>query len=308
MKRRRSFLRRALIMGFFALAMGGVFLALPGEEKRNDPGWKENNPSPHYAPLPEGEERPLPREEREGGPEEIEEPLPERPWISIVIDDFGFSRAMAEEYSGVDLPLTWAIIPFQPQSENSAKRAASAEIPFIIHMPMGAQGDTTWTEKSGVIDKGMSAETVTLLLRKAMASLPEAQGMNNHRGSRATADKATMEMVMNELAATSLFFLDSRTSSSSVAYDTARKKGMAAGYASVFLDNETSEESMEIQFRRGLAMAGKRGWVVMIGHTRPDTLNFLRKKSAVPPEGGTYVTLPALMDLLKRPQHPSPAL
>ncbi|GAB1484981.1 hypothetical protein MASR2M79_00270 [Aminivibrio sp.] len=207
----------------------------------------------------------------------------------------------------MDLPITWAIIPFQPQSENSAKRAASAEIPFIIHMPMGAQGDKAWTEKSGVIDKGMSAETVTLLLRKAMASLPEAQGMNNHRGSRATADKATMEMVMNELAATSLFFLDSRTSSSSVAYETARKKGMAAGYASVFLDNETSEESMEIQFRRGLAMASKRGWVVMIGHTRPDTLNFLRKKSAVPPEGGTYVTLPVLMDLLKRPQHPSSA-
>ena len=112
---------------------------------------------------------------------------------------------------------------------------------------------------------------------------------------------------MNELAATPLFFLDSRTSSSSVAYDTARKRGVAAGYASIFLDNETSEESMEKQFRRGLAMGGKRGWVVMIGHTRPDTLNFLRKKSAILPEGGTFVTLPVLMELLKGPQHPSPA-
>ena len=294
-------------MGIFFLVMGGVFLALPREEKRDEHACGGDSSDSQYLPVPEGEENLLSSEEPEGMQAAEEEPLPERPWISLVIDDFGFSKAMAEEYSGVDLPLTWAIIPFQSQSKNSAEMAAAAEIPYIIHMPMGAQGDKTWTEKSGVIDKGMSPETVTLLLRKAVASLPGAQGLNNHRGSRATADQATMEMVMNELAATSLCFLDSRTSSSSVAYNTARKRGIAAGYASIFLDNETSEESMEKQFRRGLAMADKRGWVVMIGHTRPDTLNFLRKKSAVPPEGGTYVTLPVLMDLLKRPQHPSSA-
>ena len=293
-------------MGMFFLVMGGVLLSLPREEKRDEHAYGGNSSDSQYAPAPEGEKNPLSSEEPEKMPTE-EEPLPERPWISLVIDDFGFSKAMAEEYSAVDLPLTWAIIPFQPQSESSAEMAAAAEIPFIIHMPMGAQGDKIWTEKSGVIDKGMSPETVTLLLRKAAVSLPGAQGMNNHRGSRATADQATMEMVMNELAATSLCFLDSRTSSSSVAYNTARKRGIAAGYASIFLDNETSEESMEKQFRRGLAMAGKRGWVVMIGHTRPDTLNFIRKKSAIPPEGGTFVTLPVLMELLKRPQHPSPA-
>ncbi len=289
--------------------MGGIFLALPQEKIRDEHPYGGNSPDSQYAPLPEGEEEPLASEEPEEMPAEPAEeaPLPEKPWISLVIDDFGFSKAMAEEYSAVDLPLTWAIIPFQPQSESSAAIAAAAEIPYIIHMPMGAQGDKAWTGQSGVIDKGMSAETVTLLLRKAVASLPEAQGLNNHRGSRATADQATMEMVMNELAATPLFFLDSRTSSSSVAYNTAREKGIAAGYASIFLDNETSEESMEIQFRRGLAMAGKRGWVVMIGHTRPDTLNYLQKKSSIPPEGGTFVTLPVLMELLKEPQHPSPA-
>lgn len=294
-------------MGMFLLVMGGVFLALLREEGRDEHPFGENSLESQYVPLSEDVEGTLPSsDEVEIIPME-EEFLPEKPWISLVIDDFGFSNAMAEEYGALDLPLTWAIIPFQPQSKNTAEMAASAGIPFIIHMPMGAQGDILWTEKSGVIDKGMSPDTVTLLLREAVASLPGALGMNNHRGSRATGDEATMEMVMNELAATPLFFLDSRTSSSSVAYETARKKGIAAGYASIFLDNETSGESMEEQFRRGLAMAGKRGWVVMIGHTRPDTLNFLRKKSAIPPEGGTFVTLPVLMELLKGPQHPSHA-
>ncbi|NLB83494.1 MAG: divergent polysaccharide deacetylase family protein [Synergistaceae bacterium] len=296
-------------MGMLTLVMGGVFLALPREGIRDKKTSGGNSSDSQYSSVPEGQEKPLSSEEPEEMPAEPseEEPLPERPWISLVIDDFGFSKAMAEEYGALDLPLTWAIIPFQPQSKITAEIAAAAEIPYIIHMPMGAQGDKIWTEKSGVIDKGMSPETVTLLLRKAVASLPGAQGLNNHRGSRATADEGTMEMVMNELAATPLFFLDSRTSSSSVAYDTAWKKGIAAGYASIFLDNETSWESMEKQFRRGLAMAGKRGWVVMIGHTRTDTLNYLRKKSSIPPEGGTFVTLPVLMELLKEPQHPSSA-
>ncbi len=283
------------------LLLGGFFLAPSREEPVRDSALRE------YDPLSDDRAEESPSS---GKPEEKpaeREPLPEGPWISIVIDDFGFSKAMAEEYAAVDLPLTWAIIPFQPQSERAAQIASEADIPFIVHMPMAAEGDKTWTEKSGVIDKGMTPETVTLLLRKAMASLPRALGMNNHRGSRATGDQPTMEMVMNELGGTHLFFLDSRTSSSSVAYGTARKKGMSTAYASVFLDNETSEESMEKQFSRGLAIAGERGWVVMIGHTRPDTLNFIRRKSVRRQEKGTFVTLPVLMELLKEQEHPSPA-
>jgi polysaccharide deacetylase 2 family uncharacterized protein YibQ len=104
-----------------------------------------------------------------------------------------------------------------------------------------------------------------------------------------------MEMVMTELAATSLFFLDSRTISSSVAYNTALEKGVPAAFCSVFLDHESSEEFMEKHFRRGLAIAEKKGWVVMIAHTRSATVDFLKKKSGIPLEKGRYVTMPELI-------------
>ena len=308
MKKGKGFPRWLLVTGIFLLLLGGFSLNAPGDKHPQEYAVPDHGSSSENGTLSQEREYGPPSGEfEEGTAEEESVPLPEGPWISIVVDDFGFSKAMAAEYAALNMPLTWAVIPFQPHSKSTAERAAAAGIPFIVHMPMAAMGDKVWTEKSGVIDTGMSPETVTLLLRKAIASLPGARGMNNHRGSRATGDLSTMKLVMNELAATPLFFLDSRTSSSSVAYGTARKKGMSAGYASIFLDNDSTEESMEKQFRRGLAMADKRGWVVMIGHTRPDTLNFLRKKSSVPPEKGTYITLPVLMELLKEGQHPSPA-
>ena len=306
MKIKGNLSRWVTVAGILLLLLGGVVFSDFRDQQREDYGVQEDSPASQQDPLSRnGEDVSISEDAEETQAERP--PLPEKPWISLVIDDFGFSKAMAEEYAALDLPLTWAIIPFQPQSKNSAEKAAEAHIPYIVHMPMAALGDKPWTEKSGVIDKGMSPETVTLLLRKAIKSLPGALGMNNHRGSRATADPATMEMVMNELAAGPLFFLDSRTSSSSVAYGTARKKGMFSAFVSVFLDNETSGESMEKQFNRGLAIAGTRGWVVMIGHTRPDTLNFLRRKNGYRPEQGTFVTLPVLMELLNQKEYPSPA-
>ena len=220
------------------------------------------------------------------------------PYVAIVIDDFGFSKAITDGYGELTLPLTWSIIPFQSHSLYAAGQAEKAGIPYMIHMPMGAGGDKKWDEKTGVIDSGMSAETVTLLLRKALVFLPGALGMNNHRGSRATRDEHLMETVMTELASTSLFFLDSRTSSASVAYNTARTKGIPAAFCSVFLDHEPAEEFMEKQFQRGLDLAAKRGWVVMIAHTRQGTLDFLKKKSDSPPEKVTFVTMPELMHIL----------
>jgi polysaccharide deacetylase 2 family uncharacterized protein YibQ len=252
----------------------------------------KNVPSP-AAPVsgdvPEGgknDEKGLRKEEKSPPP---------GPYVSIVIDDFGFSRSIADEYKDISLSLTWSIIPFQTHSAYAAELAEESGIPYMVHMPMSAVGDKKWSEKKGVIDTGMSAETVTLILRKAMASLPGAMGMNNHRGSRATKDEKIMEMVMTELAATSLFFLDSRTISSSVAYNTALEKGVPAAFCSVFLDHESSEEFMEKHFRRGLAIAEKKGWVVMIAHTRSATVDFLKKKSGIPLEKGRYVTMPELI-------------
>ena len=227
-------------------------------------------------------------------------PVPAGPFVSIVIDDFGFSRKMAEDFAALKLPLTWAIIPFEIFSTFCAEKAKETDIPYLIHMPMGAKGDPKWKKKKpgNVVDSGMTPKDIAFVLSRAVESLPDAVGLNNHRGSRATADDSLMESFMEILSGFPLFFLDSRTISSSVAYRKAVEKGIVSIYSSIFLDHQTTEKYMEEQFRRGIAMAKRRGWVVMIAHTRSATLDFLRKIENSAEDEADFVTLPELLHIL----------
>lgn len=299
MKQEKSPMLRGLIAGLclIGLAAAGLFFTHGGgdtlplrAEKTPEEGAEMSEVVPDNNDLP-------PEAEMEISGDEKKE-MPPGPYVAIVIDDFGFSRAIADGYEKVSLPLTWAVIPFQAHSSYAAERAEAAGISYMIHMPMAAESDGKWDQKAGVIDTGMTADAVSDLIQNALKSLPGALGMNNHRGSRATGDAELMDAVMTELTSTSLFFLDSRTSSKSVAYRTAREKGIPAAFCSIFLDHEPSEEFMERQYERGISLAAKRGWVVMIAHARTGTLEYLSKFSERDDLGATFVTMPELMDIL----------
>jgi len=223
------------------------------------------------------------------------------PYIALVIDDFGFSRKMTAEFESLRLPVTWAILPFERFSGYTAERAKETGIPYIIHLPMGAKSDTARAEgmEGNVVDTGMSPEEIADVLLNAVEVLPDAVGVNNHRGSRATADEELMDSFMEILSGFSLFFLDSRTSASSAAYAKAVEKGVPALYSSVFLDHQADETFMETQSLRALALAKRRGWVVVIAHTRIATLQYLKKLEGALPDGYIFVSLPDLFHLLR---------
>ncbi len=100
---------------------------------------------------------------------------------------------------------------------------------------------------------------------------------------------------MTELAATLFSFSTAEQLLRRWRIKAALENGVPAAFCSVFIDHESSEEFMEKQFRRGLAIAEKKGWVVMIAHTRSATVDFLKKKSGIPLEKGRYVTMPELI-------------
>ena len=109
--------------------------------------------------------------------------LEKGPYVAIVVDDLGFSYARAKELSRIDLPLTWAIIPFQSASRQTADLAKEKGIPFLVHIPMQAFGD-----KDGgayLVGLSMGDEEIKRNVKRAIESLPGAIGANNHRGSAA---------------------------------------------------------------------------------------------------------------------------
>jgi polysaccharide deacetylase 2 family uncharacterized protein YibQ len=124
----------------------------------------------------------------------------------------------------------------------------------------------------------MPGAEVGLLLDQGLASVPWAEGVNNHMGSRATADESLMGEVMAFLRSKGLYFLDSRTTTASVAFQAARRAGIPAAQKSMFLDDDDVQESIERYFALLVERARRDGEGVGIGHLRPNTLAVLSRE------------------------------
>jgi len=119
---------------------------------------------------------------------------------------------------------------------------------------------------------GMRAPEVARIVESDLESVPNAAGVNNHMGSRATSDPALMAEVMKELSARKLYFIDSRTAPSTVALDAARRAGIPAFYRSVFLDDTETVDYTLAQLRGFRDLVERQGAALAIGHPHPTTI------------------------------------
>ena len=226
------------------------------------------------------------------------------PALAIVVDDCGFSMEYARRLRGCDLPLTWAVLPNLRFSKETADMLRAEGIPFLVHVPMQAYVDPDGKAggaKFYSIGVGMNEQDVRNAIVPLLDSLPGAYGVNNHRGSKATSNSSVMRHVMNVLRERNLFFMDSSTSSKTVAYRTAREVGLDAAKNNYFLDNESDREKIRAQVDRAIAGAKRRGSAVAICHLRPETIAFFESTDAsyFTSRGVRLVTLPELVELRK---------
>jgi len=177
-------------------------------------------------------------------------------------------------------PLTFAIIPHLKHSRRSAEVGYSAGHEVILHQPMEPEDLESSDPGTGAIVTGMPRTRVVEVLRANLASVPHAVGLNNHMGSRATSDQRLMDDVLAAVASLGsasreLYFLDSRTSPQTVAYEAARRHGVPSAQRSVFLDNDLDPVRITRQLDELLATARETGSAVGIGHLKPETLGVL---------------------------------
>jgi polysaccharide deacetylase 2 family uncharacterized protein YibQ len=101
-------------------------------------------------------------------------------------------------------------------------------------------------------------------------------GVNNHQGSQATADYPLMEGLMPVLRERHLFYIDSRTTTATVAYETAQNSGVRSAFRSVpFLDDIAEVAAVRTQLELALRGAREKGEAIAIGHPHPATLQAL---------------------------------
>lgn len=198
------------------------------------------------------------------------------PRLAIIIDDLGGDLAPAEALLKLRYALTLSILPSQPHSAEIADEAFRRGDQVMLHLPMEFEGNAAKPE-SVELRVGMGAGEVDRLLGQMLEAVPHAAGINNHEGSRATTDPALMADVMAVLRQRNLFFIDSRTTAATVAYDAAQQAGVRAASRSVFLDDVETREAILRQIDLAERDAAKEGSAIAIGHPHPATIAALEE-------------------------------
>ena len=195
--------------------------------------------------------------------------------LAIVIDDAGRDLDSQHIYEQMGIPLTLAVMPDQIHTRDAALSWRAHGLPLILHQPMESVSGIGMEPK--VILTSMSDAAIRQMLRDSLSQLPEAIGINNHQGSKATIDARTMDIVMNELHHRGLFFFDSHTNSTTAADKAAKTYGVPYVRNDLFVDNSASVSDICAMIQEGADRAKKKGTYIIIGHCRPHTAEAFRQ-------------------------------
>jgi polysaccharide deacetylase 2 family uncharacterized protein YibQ len=113
----------------------------------------------------------------------------------------------------------------------------------------------------------MGSAEIRAVVERNLAEIGPVAGMNNHQGSRITADERAMETILALCREQGIYFLDSRTTAETVVPAVAARMEIQIGERDVFLDNIREKAAMIRYVGEGLEQASRRGKAVMIGHT-----------------------------------------
>lgn len=203
-----------------------------------------------------------------------------KPRIAIVIDDVGYTEDRVRELLAASDKITFAVLPYGPHVKTLADELHAAGAEVMLHLPMEPHGEPGGLSREGMLMSSMPEEILRSRIADALLAVPHVSGVNNHMGSRLTAEEPAMKVVMTEMKKRGLFFLDSRTSPDTVAYRAARAGGVRALERDVFLDDVAEVSAILEQVKVLRARATARGSAVAIGHPYPETVRAL--KIAIP--------------------------
>lgn len=210
--------------------------------------------------------------------------------VALIVDDMGYSLEAINELCSMRLPLTVAIIPYSPLASEIATISRQHDLEVILHLPLEAINNEG-NHSKGMITAEMSEEEVIAIVEKNLDQVPYIRGVNNHMGSKITADSQLMNIILKRLKDRDLFFIDSRTTSNSVAYTIAQSLNIPSAYRHIFLDGELNESYIKGQLIELFRRAQKNGFALGICHPTKETLKVLKESFHLVDEYGLQPVL-----------------
>jgi polysaccharide deacetylase 2 family uncharacterized protein YibQ len=233
-------------------------------------------PEPPETPAPAADQPQAPETAAVAPlPQAAPPPLAGKPLIAIVIDDMGVDQRRSARAMKLPAKVTLSFLPYARDLKKQAAEAVALGHEIMLHVAMEPESSEA-DPGPNVLLTGTPEAELLANLRWNLEQMTGYQGINNHMGSRFTRDLAGMRLVMRELKARGLFFLDSVTSRDSVGARTAREAGVPFATRDVFIDHKDDEAFVHKQLAQVEAEARKHGIAIAIAHPRDITLRALK--------------------------------
>ena len=200
-----------------------------------------------------------------------------RPHVAIIIDDIGYDRQLLRQFLALDIPLTFAVLPQSPFRQSAIREIRSRGREIMLHQPMEPEEYPQVNPGPGALMAAMSPDELIAQLNRNLDALPGVRGINNHMGSRLTAESARMYQVFSVLKERRLYFVDSRSTVATVCRPSARMFQVPFAERDIFLDHFQETAFVRRQFKELMREADKHGQAVAIGHPYPVTVEVFRE-------------------------------
>jgi len=207
------------------------------------------------------------------------EPVPSAkfPRVALIIDDLGYDKKIAKKFLGLDINLTFSILPHSPFQNNIERFASSKGLEIMLHMPMEPVEYPGVNPGPGTLLSSMTPDELIKQLEENLDTMPGVKGINNHMGSKLTAESNQMYQIFSVLKHRGLFFIDSRTTPDSLCKPSARLFQVPFAQRDVFIDHYQKPDFIRKQIKELIRIARVNGEAVGILHPHSTTYRILQE-------------------------------
>ncbi len=188
--------------------------------------------------------------------------------LAIIFDDVSFpSQVHAIKSLGIKATMSF----FPPSSIHPhTPELAAKEKFYMIHLPMEAMH--FHKEEPYTLRVGESEEDIEDRIRSIRRLFPRVHYINNHTGSKFTADRESVKRLIRVLDRNHIHFIDSRTTAQTQVPYVMKLYHHRYVARDVFLDHKGDVASIKKQIALAVKLAKRDGECIAIGHPHPNTI------------------------------------
>ncbi|MEJ2640034.1 MAG: divergent polysaccharide deacetylase family protein [Desulfosarcinaceae bacterium] len=200
----------------------------------------------------------------------------QQPLVAIIVDDLGYDLKLARRYLEMEGPLTFSMLPQGPFTAEIVAEAHARGHEIMLHLPMEPMEYPQISPGPGALLAEMPPDQLLAQLDTDLAAIPYVKGVNNHMGSRLSAQAPQMRQIFSRLKARGLYYVDSRTTKETVGRPSAERLRLPFAERDIFIDHYQDADFIRKQLRLLVKRAYAQGYAIGIAHPHPLTIELMR--------------------------------